>query len=56
MKEYCSADEILLLVELSAPMADGFLQLLDGLETFIGDGLTNKRPNAFSGLNLWATR
>jgi hypothetical protein len=56
MKECCSADEILLLVELSAPMADGFLQLLDGLETPIGDGLSNKRPEAFAGLNLWAIR
>ena len=40
--------------ELEAAFFDGMIEVLEGLEGAIGDGLVGERPEAFCGLRLGA--
>ena len=47
-------DGVGLVRELDAAFFDGMIEVLEGLEGAIGDGLVGERPEAFGGLQLGA--
>jgi len=49
-------DLIRVVSEDTAPLGKNLIELLQGLEVLIDDGLVGQRPQAFGGLDLWRIR